>query len=88
MRGVKDVPNRENSLGKGVAACTSCCVQGMARGLSRARVHGRVLPGARRLTRRLRQIWRGLICPAKELGLLLLFYFIYFWGDSTWHAGS
>ena len=30
----------------------------------------------------------GLICLAKELGLLLLFYFIYFWGDTTWHAGS
>ena len=47
MQGVKDVPNRENSLGKGVAACTSGYVQGIARGLSRARVHGRVLPGAR-----------------------------------------
>ena len=42
----------------------------------------------RRLTRKLRQIWRGLICPAKELGLLLLFYFIYFWCDTTWPAGS
>ena len=47
LQGVKDVPNRENSLGKGVAVCTSCHVQGLARGLGRARVHGRVQPGTR-----------------------------------------
>ena len=78
LESVKDIPDRKSSLGKGMEAGTSCGVQGLTKGLvglAQGCVVGPAQHRGRRLTRSLSQILRGLIWPAKELGLPPPFFF-------------